>query len=255
MLWVDPREGSAELAKPLRQRGLEVVDDEQIDADVQFTGRGEKGETVEVGIEVKKLSDLVASLQTQRMQGVQLPRMRGVQADGKARYDFAYLLIIENELVYDARGMLMRRSGRNRFRPMNGHMTISELYKRINVLHLQGGLNPMWCSKQRDAIRWIEALYHTFTDTDLDKHKSHLGIYSPPPLVPLSAFQTHLIGGRYPGVGKVVAAAAEKKFKGSIRKAIMASADEWASLETKDEKGHARRFGAKHAQSLVEAFK
>lgn len=254
MLFVDPREGSKELAKPLRLRGLEIVDDEQIDADIEFEGRGESGELVKIGIEVKKLSDLIASLRTQRLQGVQLPRMRGAQEGAKPKYDFAYLLVLYDELVYDARGTLMRRAGRRQFRPIAGHMTVSEMFKRVNVLHLQGGLNPMWCRSQRDAIRWIEALYHTWTDVDLDKHKSHLGIYNPPPLVPLSKFQTHLLGGHYPGVGKVVAAAAEKRFKGSMKAAVNATVTDWAALETKDSKGRSKRFGSKHAQALVEAF-
>jgi ERCC4-type nuclease len=253
MIFVDPREGSKTLAEPLRKRGLEVVDDEQFDADIQFTGRGEGGRPVSIGVEYKKLSELLTSLRTERLQGYQLPTMRCLRDDGKPKYDFAYLLI-EGEFVYDSKGLLMRRSGRSSFKPMGGRMLLGELFKRIHVLHLLGGLNPMFTRSQRDSVRWLEALYHTWTDTDLDKHKSHLAIYSPPPLVPMSPFVTHLVGGKYPGVGAAVARAAEKHFNKSLKRAINAPASEWAAIETVDANGKSKKFGLSHATKLVKEF-
>lgn len=251
MVFVDPRDGSCDLAEPLRKLGLEVIDDEQIPADVMFTGRGLGGAPVEIGIEYKKLSELIQSLRTERLQGYQLPTMRAKQADGRARFDHAYLLV-QGERVFDARGMLLKRTSKRTFRPLPGHMTLGELYKRTHVMHLRGGLNPAFVDTRADAARWIEALYRVWTDKDLDKHRSHLGIYNPEPLEPMSGFQRRMIG--FPGVGPKLAEAAERKFK-TIRRAVNASPAEWAELTTEDDRGKTRKFGMAHARKLEEAFR
>ena len=56
---VDRRAGSKELVKPLRKKGLEVVETELEFGDVSFVGKGNGGADVHIGIEYKRLSDLV----------------------------------------------------------------------------------------------------------------------------------------------------------------------------------------------------
>lgn len=250
MLFVDPRLGSAELAAPLRKRGLEVVDDEYRDADVDFQGRGVHGAPVEVGIEVKKLGELIESLRSGRLTGVQVPRMRGVEGAGDTpRYLFAYLLVI-GDLAYDTRGMLMKHTGTHTFKPLPGHMTVAELFKRLHVLHVCAGVNWALVKNQRDAVRWIEALYHTWTDVDQDQHKSHLGAYVPPALEKMGTF-AHVVGG-IPHVGPSVVEAAQMKFK-TIRGAVNASAKAWSEVTTVSESGKSRRLGLSRGEGIVKA--
>ena len=136
-------------------------------------------------------------------------------------------------------------------RPMAGGMTVSELYKRLLVLHLRGGLNPVYLRARRDTVQWISALYHALTDKNLDQHRSHLAIYTPPGLVTPSQFR-HTIG-TLPGVGMKMAREAERRF-GSIRRAINAGPDAWAMLETVDERGHPRKMGMTTARKLEQAL-
>ncbi len=200
---------------------------------------GEGGQPVTIGIEYKHLTELVQALRTGRLQGYQMPGMR-------EQFDYSYLLI-EGELLYDHHGKLLRRKGRTVV-PLEGQMTVSELLKRINVLHLCGGLNPLFALTRRDTIQAIAALYHTWTDCDLDQHKSHIAIYNAPPLVPISKCRAAIQA--WPGVGLHLSKAVEETF-GTLARATSASVDEWANLKTIDEHGKARRLGTKTAERIV----
>lgn len=248
MILVDYRDGSKELAEPLKAAGLpvEVV---TLDAgDVAFEGRGEGGKAVMVGIEYKKLSELVGSLRTERLQGHQLNKMR----DPDSGYDYSWLFI-EGELHYDTTGKLLRKGwfhGKPQLKPLPGGMTVGELLRRIYVLHLCGGLNPWWTQTRRDTVTAIEILYRTWTDVDLDKHKSHMGIYDAPTLVPISRFRQCVM--KFPHVGVKASLAVEMQFNGSLREACNASVDEWAELQTVDDKGKLRRIGNSYAEQIVQ---
>jgi ERCC4-type nuclease len=239
-IYVDYRAGSNDLILPLSKLGLTVEKTTLEFADIMFEGRGVKGAPLLIGIEFKKLEEAVASIRSQRLQGFQ---MKGMRLD----YAHSYLFI-EGELLYDAEGMLLRRSGK-RLKPMPGQMTISELLKRVYVLHLCGGLNPWWTTTRKDTLQSIAALYHCWTDTDLDKHKSHLGIYTAPTLVPVSDKRRTFF--TFPHVGHRLSAAVEKHFKGSLAKATHASVEEWASIELRDDAGKSRRLGTKAATAIV----
>ena len=220
MLLVDYRVGSVELLEPLRKMGL-PAESGDIPADIAFEGRGEKGAPVMVGIEFKKLGELVQSLRTQRLQGYQLLKMR-------EHFQFCYLLV-EGELRYDTKGQLLRRAGRRDFKRLPGAMEVTELLKRLCVLHLRGGLNILWARTRVDSLHWISALYRTWTDCDLDQHKSHIAIYQAPTLAPVSEFRAFI--SRIDGISLRKSLSIEKHFGGSIRRAVNASMAEWMQID------------------------
>lgn len=248
MIFIDPREGSEKLIEPLRAAGVDVDDSVELaGGDLYFAGRGIGGAPVEIGIEYKTITDVISSIKTERLQGHQLLEMRGVETTGdKPLYDVAWLLI-EGDLTYGADGMLMRRSGRQSFKPL--YMNVDELYKRLNVMQFCAGLHYVFTRNRRDSVQWILAQYRTWTDVNLDDHKSHLAVYSAPTLVKPTKFRKSV--RTFPGVGDRVARAAESKFK-TIKRAVNASAAEWAELATVDEKtGKTRRFGTSHAAAVI----
>jgi hypothetical protein len=252
MILVDYRQGSAELKEPLCKMGLPVeMQQTTLDfGDFAFVGRGAKGKEVTIGIEFKKVRELVAALRSQRLQGHQMVGMRNTYDTG---YDHSYLLI-EGEVLYDSKGRLQRREGRKRFSRLDtrvlleGSMTVGELFKRVNVLHLCGGLNPWWCQTRSDSLQAIASLYHTWTDTDLDKHKSHLAIYTAPPLVPVSGFR--MIASTLPGVGRHVSLALEQRFDSDFTEVCKASVGQLAGVVITDERGKMRRLGHKLAGQI-----
>lgn len=220
MLLVDYRDGSNELLEPLQKMGL-PAESGDIPADLAWEGRGEGGVDVQIGVEFKKLPELVASLRTERLQGHQLGKMRD-------NFDYSYLLI-EGELIYDSAGRLCRRSGRRTTAPIAGGMAIGELLKRLHVLHLCGGLIPIWSTHRSHTLRHIEALYRVWTDCALDEHKSHIAIYNPPPPEPISEFR-HIIKG-IEGIGFKTTEAIEAHFGGSLRRAATAGKKEWMQID------------------------
>lgn len=248
MLFVDNRSGSKELVKPLVEMGLPVESTVLDAADLYFEGRGVRGAPLSIGIEFKQLGELVQALRSERLQGYQMLKMR-------ATYAHSYLFI-EGELLFDKQGKLQRRSKFTKsVVPLEGQMTVGELYKRIQVLHLCGGLNPWWTQTRKDTLQSIAALYHTWTDTNLDQHKSHLAIYQAPTLVPISPFRKAIKA--WPHVGFKLSKAAEDKFKnketglGSVARASSASAEEWADLFAINDKGQHKRIGLKVAEQIV----
>ena len=243
LLLVDRREGSHDLVKPLLAMGL-LVEEVTLDfGDVAFTGRGNGGKPVEIGVEFKTLSELCSALRTERLTGHQLPGMRET-------FDYSWLLV-EGELMFNAKGQLLRKSkfGARKPKLMEGGMGVSEFSKRLLGLHISGGLTPWMTRNRAETLQWIAALYRTWTDKDLDKHDSHIGIYTAPTLVPISDERQALC--MYPGVGMAVSKAAMDKFK-SVRRASNGNLHEWAELTTQDQKGNSRKFGEKSAQKVVD---
>lgn len=239
-LLVDTRAGSKELIDPLHRLKLPVQEAFLEFGDLAFVGRGPGGEDKFIGIEYKKLPDLVSSIRSGRLQGHQMPGMRDT-------FDMSYLLI-EGELQYDDQGVLLKRVGRSSWARMPGQMRVGELLKRVNVLHLCGGLIPIWAHNKKLAVTMLEMLYRTWTDCNLDEHSSHLEIYHPPTLVPVSQFRRTV--STLPGVGFEWSRAAEVRFC-NLYNATTGCADDWASLNGKDGKA----FGLKRARAVVDALR
>ena len=246
MLLVDDRAGSQELIFPLRKLGLEVESTRLDFGDVAFEGRGEKGRAVSIGLEFKTLPEFVQALRTQRLQGHQLPGMRGTK-DQPGPYDYSYLLV-EGELLYDKVGQLLKRK-RFSLVPLPGRMTVGELLKRKQVLHLCGGLNPIFTSCRKYSLQEIVALYRCWTDQDLDKHKSHLAIYEAPPLIPISPSRRTY--KTLPHIGMRASLAIEQHFGTDLARALAADVSEWAGIEVTDDKGKTRRLGIRVAEDIV----
>ncbi len=231
MLLVDSRAGSQELVAPLKQLQLSVCETTLEFGDVAFTSK----DAGDVGIEFKKLEELVQSLRSGRLVGHQLIGMR-------AAYDFCWL-VVEGEWRHDKDGFVCTR-GRKGWAPIRGKMTASELEKQLLTLQLKGGMHVRFTENRAASLRVIANLYRWFTDGDFDAHRSHLAIYRPEPITPISDFRQIISG--IPGVGFRASLAAEKKFK-TVRRAMRASIQEWADLTTTDDKGKTRRLGEKVA--------
>lgn len=241
MLLVDRRAGSKDLVAPLRKAGLPVEVTTLDFGDVAFIGRGEGGEELAVGIEHKTVADAVQSLDS-RLPGHQLPGM--VQDYGRA------YLLIEGERPCDSQGRMLRRSSSG-MRPMQGAPTAIEFEKRLLVMSLRAGITVRFTKDQAETVRFITALYRTWTDKDLDEHKSHLAIHNPDLdrqlLVPISPQRQAFAA--WPGISLERSKAVEAHFGKSLRRSVLAPLKEWAALET-----NGRKFGEKSAQKLLDFF-
>jgi hypothetical protein len=121
-----------------------------------------------------------------------------------------------------------------------------DMDKQLLTITIRGGISHWHCQTRRDTVRFLSALYHWWTDKALDEHRSHEAIYHPAPdraqMVAPSQFCTTV--STFPRIGWDKSRAAEAVFEGSIRRAVNATATEWALVPG---------IGKGIAQQVVEA--
>ncbi len=227
MILVDRRIGSNDLLKPLQQAGLEAKLVELEFGDIAFEGKGEQGASLNIGVEFKRLGDLISSLRSGRLAGHQLPGLLKT-------YDRAWLLI-EGNWQHNEQGLVTSFQKGRGWTPVHGKMTAAELETTVLTLELCGGLHVRYVNTRRDTLRFLSNLYRWWTDRALDGHHSHLAVHTPPATFEVSAFRAAVC--QWPGIGLKTSRAVEQAFHGSITKAAAASVETWASIETGDSAG------------------
>lgn len=207
-LWDDLKKTSL----PIEQAKLEF-------GDLMFIGNGPEGE-VTVGIEFKKIRDLLQSIRTGRYQGHQLLGMQS--------YDFRYLLV-EGDYRSNEQGLVTLRAGHSVWKPAPGRMASAELDKTLIGLPLRAGTLVWRTGNRADTVAWITHLYRNWTDKPWDAHTSHVAIYRPPTLVPISDYRTTV--STFPGIGVKTSKLVERHFSGNLRKTVTAPIHEWGRIE------------------------
>ena len=233
MILVDYREdsrnkGSKGIWDDLKYTKLPIEQSSLDAGDLMFCGHGPDGE-VTVGVEFKKVADLLTSIRSGRMQQ-QIEKMQP--------YDFRYLLI-EGEWRANETGLVSIRKGRGIWAAVPGRFSASELDQTLLGFALRCGVTVWQTTVRKETVRWIESLYHNFCDRRWEEHTSHVATTCrPATLVPLSDFRTFIMG--IPGVGAKTSLAVEKHFQGSIRGAVKARAKEWERVDGVGRKGAAK---------------
>lgn len=251
MIYVDSATGSNSLIDPLRRLGLPVEEARLRSGDLWWVGRGVKGEPLRIGVEFKKIGELAQSLESERLQGHQLLEMhQNGPGDGKGGYDRCYLLV-EGDFGSDelGRGTLFKAK---RTRKLHGVGNAVELEKRLHTLMVRGGLFERFVPDRRTALRVIQAWYRCWTDKDLDKHKSHLGLYAPDLdstlKVPVSDFRR--MAAQIPGIGFTRSEAVADYFSDDPESMMSAGIEEWAEITSLSDDGKARRIGESQAKKI-----
>lgn len=257
-LLVANESGSKELVEPLRRMGLpvEAVTHSVLPfGDVAFLGRGEKGAPLYIGIELKKVGELVQSLRSKRLQGHQL---LGLTKDFDRRY-----LLIEGDFHHDNDGRATVFRGTGKPRPLPGAPNAVALEEEVINIQTRGGCWVRHTTTRRDTLRFILACYRYWTDKDLDQHKSHMAIYAPDLdkglLTPPSDFRKALTV-MLPGIGFAVSKAVEdyvgvdKPMRVQLLRVLSMKGPEWAELQI-PHRGGSKKLGASRASDIMEALK
>lgn len=253
MILVDYRAGSKELHAPLAKIfGAPLVSVEELPfGDISFTGKGAAGSTLEIGIEYKKLGEMMTSMRDGRFSGHQLPGMLGP----KGMYDYAFLLI-EGDWHIDDDGYMttlqFRRGKRPEWKRAPGNMRAAEYGKHLLTYEMCGGIRICNSRTQNDSVRVIADLYRWWTDRAIDEHTSHMAQHKPAFLANVSEFRRAIAA--WPGVGLKWSKAVEDELttgSRSISQAASYPVEWWAELSTTDNKGNTRRFGEANARKLV----
>lgn len=175
MIVVDYRTGSKELAAPLRGYGIDIEVDTLEYGDVWFCGNGPDGVgTAAVGIERKRMGDLVDSMRSKRLSGHQLPGLLRT-------YNFVYLLVEGLWKVgIDGKIQLFNNKYRKWFNMLAGSrpVTFIEVDHYLATLGHVCGVQVMYTATIEHTVSQIVSRYRWWNDKLWEKHDSHNQIYA-----------------------------------------------------------------------------
>lgn len=178
MISVDCRVGSKELAPLFRQYGIQTKVTEMEFGDMAFEGNGPSGKC-SVGIERKRIDDLVASIESKRLSGHQLPGM-------SEQYDYCYL-IVEGVWREGPDGFVQVGHGGfdgeqtfgGRWLPHRWRLPYRAVDNYLSTLELLAGVIYRRSLGPGDTVAVTVDLWHWWNDKLWDAHGSHLAVYAP----------------------------------------------------------------------------
>lgn len=232
MIHIDTRIGSRHLVAPLELRGLPVTQDTMEFGDIAFGGHDADGDT-SVGIELKKLDDLINSLTTKRFQAHQLPGMLRT-------YPWPILIIeglyressdglIEKGVLFGPRLNWMRH---------RSSMTYQRLEGTLYTLTFATGVSVLKTRDHDHTVAEIARLYHWWSKP-WEAHQSHKVSQKSAPALNQKAildpwfnrdrYFPELVAMQIPSLGTKRAIAAARHFR-SARRMTWASTKAWEEV-------------------------
>lgn len=170
---IDDRTGSAELYPIIKRSGLPCSLGRISFGDICFIGTGSEGTPIPVGIEYKKVRDVLQCMTNGRFAGHQLPGLVN-------SYQSIYLLVEGEIRPHPSSGVLEIKShkgfwyegtvGARRF-------MYRDLVKWLLTMSIKGGLSVVQTNSLQETGVWLSALYNWWGgdgNGGWDSHKSHL---------------------------------------------------------------------------------
>lgn len=232
MIHLDSRIGSVHLLDPLLALGLPAEETTLDFADIAFKGNGPSAECA-VGIELKRVDDLIGSLSTQRFQVHQLPGLL-------KSYQWP-ILLVEGEYREAADGLLekgVQFGGRTNWLRHRSSMTYARLEGTLTTLMFACGFRIIKTRNTEETVAEIARLYRWW-QKPWDAHQSHhVGSKGGPviegqmlrdPWFNRDRYFVEAVAYQVPGLGPKRAIAAAKHFR-SVRKMAWAPEKEWAKI-------------------------
>jgi ERCC4-type nuclease len=225
MILLDRRIGSSDLFQPLRALNLPVELTTLESADVAWLGRGLGEEPVPVGVEIKRIGDLLTSITTGRLSGYQLPKLIH-------EYRHAWLLI-EGQYRSGAEGLLETRQGAVWAPHALGRSpwTYREVEAFLTTLEVRAGVHVRRTYNRIETVALVAMLYQWWTKKAYDDHRAHQAMYSPTMDAGLlyKPSLARRVAAELPGVGVGKSGAVADHFK-TVRKMVEADKKEWIEV-------------------------
>lgn len=242
MITIDPRIGSADLYPLLKARSLPCQLEKLDYGDLAWVWNGPDGRPISVGVERKRIGDLLSCVKDGRFAGHQLPGLL-------ASYEFVYLLI---EGIYRCSpdGLLETKQGeawaapQQQYRPAR-YMDIEGW---ITTMETQANIRVIRSSSDKESAAKIHAKYAWGTAKAWEEHRSHLSMdnSNPPPMLIKASFERR-VAAQIPGIDWQKSQCVADAFR-TVQEMVEASEKEWAALtyltkKTKKTEPHAMRLG------------
>lgn len=222
MIFIDTRSGSKDL--------LEYIDDAIPTTlkygDIYFSGNGPEGD-IEIGIERKRIGDLIQSITSGRLSGHQLPGL--LEEYGKV------YIVVEGAWITDRHSGVIKVYRHGKFLPLGSSRFITKrllgYLTAINALTHICILNTL---NAYETAVLIEELYRWWNQP-WDKHTSLLNVRRviPVPIYirPGEFSQLREIALTLPGIGYDRVRAIEEAFGDSVERMFNASIQDWGAIE------------------------
>lgn len=226
MIYVDDRAGSVEMApyfESHRSRPTVAIK-RLIAGDFCFTGYGPAGPAV-IGIERKRIKDMLSSIRTGRFSGEQLPKLLDY-------YEFPYLIVegrirtnITNGVLEEfwGKSWLPVQIGSQQFvaQELESFLSTIELHTRVKVHHAYD---------EHGTIEDALALHHYFSKP-WEKHHAHVALHTPPEMATIGRAGTvRRVAAALKSIGWTRSAVVATRFQ-SVEDMVGATVKDWVKLD------------------------
>lgn len=221
---IDTRAGSNELIFPLRNWGVEVEAAVLTAGDVEIVGNGPGGRPMLIGIEVKKIPDLLQCVRNGRF----ADQLRSM----KASYEVNWLLIEGRWTGFETRKDLSVRKG-ERWYEVPGHITYQEVASWVITMCNAAGILTWRTECEDETVAWLRAHEVWWTAKDYEKHRAHLNFYNPPLTVEDPFAEPTLVrkvASTLPGLGGARSVAVDEHFD-NVKQMVNAPVEEWMKID------------------------
>lgn len=220
---VDPRAGSGPLFPLLKSRGVKGVTLTQMTyGDIAIDGNGPGGMPVAIGIEYKKLGDMVQCIENGRFTGHQLPGML-------ESYDQIHLLV--EGIWREGRSGLIEVPRGSSWQPMSRGMTASALWGFLHTMSNKLGLKVSHTGTTSQTVDWLYHLNRWWTEKEYEEHKAHLAFDNSAALSLVSRPSLRRrIAKELPGIGWGRSGDVARHFP-SVIDMLIAGEQEWTSIK------------------------
>ena len=222
---IDSRVGSKDLMAYLPKAKARLGRLEYGDA--SWLGSGPEGVPVMVGVELKRLLDMLQSMQNGRFAGYQLP---GLQAC----YEVVYLIVEGDYRPNPRNGLLEKPIGKRWVSVELGtrRFMYQELEGFLNTQDVLGKVRVRRTKDPRHTAQLLLALHHWWTDKTWEEHRSHLALDESGGLA--GGFLTkpglkRRVAKELPGIGWGRSIAVAEHFE-SVREMVNAEREEWMGI-------------------------
>lgn len=242
MIEVDSRIGSADLIPLLKALKVPARAARLEYGDVALHLEGPGGDTFSVGVELKRVGDLLKCIADGRFSGHQLP--------GLKKTYHAVVLVVEGETderTSDGRLMVRRvtESGRGRWSEIEWgyrRWQWSSVQHWLLSIRFCGGVHVVETRDAKHTARWLAAVFH-WGMRPWKSHNAHkavdesgLSVHDDGPVIweggiakSPNRLLMAMVAMRFPGVGKVKAVKAAYAWKSTLEM-VNGSEEEWAQV-------------------------
>lgn len=254
MIYIDSRRGSVDLIPLVRDKahGSVVVKPcPLLSTDVLFLGRGPDGAKVEVGLEYKKLPDLLACIRDGRFSGVQLDKLM-------AGADEHWLLVEGIWRRSPRDGVLEVLRGKSWVDTVTaGWGTTAWRHADVELwlLTMQNkvGMKLMRTDTMRRSVDFLWDLYRWWTAKEWEQHRAHLKEHEN--ISPFTrAGQTLRMFSQLDGIGLDTAKVLKRRFR-SMDGLVRARLERIATTMVGASGKKKRRLGVGRAQKIKDVLK